>query len=84
MSDRACSAERCCCADWIAELARDHAGRLASIARREGVAASDALDVVQDAFGSLLDRSDLHALRDRPGDAARLLTAIVRNAARNL
>ncbi|HEY0195744.1 MAG TPA: sigma-70 family RNA polymerase sigma factor, partial [Kofleriaceae bacterium] len=47
-------------------------------------AASDALDVVQDAFGSLLDRSDLHALRDRPGDAARLLTAIVRNAARNL
>ena len=84
MSDRACSAERCCCADWIAGLARDHAGRLAAMARREGVAASDALDVVQDAFGTLLDRPDLHVLRGQPDDAARLLTTIVRNAARNL
>jgi RNA polymerase sigma-70 factor (ECF subfamily) len=79
-----CSTERCCCADWIAGLARDHAGRLAAVARREGVAASDALDVVQDAFGMLLDRSELHALKARPEDAAKLLTAVVRNAARNL
>jgi len=40
--------------------------------------------VVQDAFGTLLDRRDIAALRTRPGDAARLLTVIVRNAARNL
>jgi RNA polymerase sigma-70 factor (ECF subfamily) len=75
---------RCCCSDWIAGLARDHAGRLAAIARREGLTASDALDAVQDAFHTLLGRADTAALRDRPDDAARLLAAIVRNAARNL
>jgi len=70
----------CCCGDWIAGLARDHAGRLAAIARREGVGAADALDVVQDAFHTLLARPDL---RPPPAEAARLLAAIVRNAARN-
>jgi RNA polymerase sigma-70 factor (ECF subfamily) len=84
MSGPDCPPEQCCCGDWIAGLARDHAGRLAAIARREGVAASDALDVVQDAFHTLLGRSDITALQARPGDAARLLAAIVRNAARNL
>lgn len=76
---------RCCCSDWVARLARDHAGRLAAIARREGATASDALDVVQDAFHTLLGRPDIAALRTRPAEeAARLLAAIVRNAARNL
>jgi RNA polymerase sigma-70 factor (ECF subfamily) len=74
----------CCCSDWIAGLARDHAGRLAAIARREGATAADALDLVQDAFHTLLARRDVAALRTRPDDAARLLAAIVRNAARNL
>ena len=74
----------CCCGDWIAGLARDCAGRLAAIARREGVGASDALDVVQDAFHTLLARPDIAALRTRPDDAVRLLSVIVRNAARNL
>ncbi len=74
----------CCCADWVSTLARDHAGRLAAIARREGVTPSDALDVVQDAFHTLISRPDSQALRDRPDDAARVLAAIVRNAARNL
>jgi RNA polymerase sigma factor (sigma-70 family) len=75
---------RCCCSDWIAGLARDHAGRLAAIARREGLTASDALDVVQDAFHTLLHWPDTAALRSQPDDAARLLATIVRNAARNL
>jgi RNA polymerase sigma-70 factor (ECF subfamily) len=74
----------CCCGDWIAGLARDHAGRLAAIARREGIGASDALDVVQDAFHTLLGRPDVARLRSDPGGAARLLATIVRNAARNL
>jgi RNA polymerase sigma-70 factor (ECF subfamily) len=65
-------------------LARDHAGRLAALARREGVTANDALDVVQDAFHTLIARPDSQALRDKPDDAARVLSAIVRNAARNL
>lgn len=74
----------CCCADWVSVLARDHAGRLAAIARREGVTATDALDVVQDAFHTLISRPDSQTLRDTPEDAARVLSAIVRNAARNL
>lgn len=79
-----CSHEHCCCGDWITGLARDHAGRLAGIARREGASATDALDLVQDAFHTLLGRSDIAELRTRPRDAARLLSVIVRNAARNL
>lgn len=79
-----CPPDRCHCADWISQVARDHARRLAALARREGAAASDALDVVQAAFGTLLARPDLPELRTRPADAARLLTVIVRNAARNL
>jgi len=75
---------QCCCGDWVSHLARDHAGRLAAIARREGAGAADALDVVQDAFHMLLARPDIAELRERPDDAARVLGAIVRNAARNL
>jgi RNA polymerase sigma-70 factor (ECF subfamily) len=74
----------CCCGDWIALLARDHAGKLAAIARREGVGAADALDVVQDAFHTLLQRPEAEALRSSSDDAVRLLSVIVRNAARNL
>jgi RNA polymerase sigma-70 factor, ECF subfamily len=74
----------CCCADWVSLLARDHAGRLAALARREGVSATDALDVVQDAFHTLISRPDSQALRDKPDDAARVLSVIVRNAARNV
>lgn len=68
----------------MADLARHHAGRLAAIARREGAGAADALDVVQDAFHTLLGRPDIAALREKPDDAARVLSVIVRNAARNL
>lgn len=75
---------QCCCGDWVSHLARDHAGRLAAIARHEGAGAADALDVVQDAFHTLLARPDIAVLRDKPEDAARVLSAIVRNAARNL
>jgi RNA polymerase sigma-70 factor (ECF subfamily) len=70
----------CCCETWIGELARGHARRLVAIARGEGVAAGDALDVVQDAFHTLLARPDLRSQRDA---APRVLAAIVRNAARN-
>jgi len=73
----------CCCEDWIAGLARDHAARLAYVARREGATAIDALDLVQDAFHTLLRRPEADSLRDRPDEAARLLSVIVRNAARN-
>ena len=74
----------CCCSEWIGDLARLHTRRLAAVARREGLAGDDALDAVQDGFRALLTRDDTDALRERPDDAARLLTAMVRNAARNL
>jgi RNA polymerase sigma-70 factor (ECF subfamily) len=75
----------CCCANWIGDLARTHAGTLAAIVRREGVQGADVLDVVQDAFYTLLliAEHDAKALRDRPDEAARLLATIARNAARN-
>lgn len=77
--------DACCCScDLIAGLARDHAGRLATLARREGAGPADALDVVQDALRTLLARPDAGSLCGRPDDAGRLLAAMVRNAARNL
>jgi len=73
------------CTSWLARLARGHASRLVAVARREGVSPTDALDLVQDAFGTLLARPDAEHLRRRPdADGARVLAAIVRNAARNL
>ena len=75
---------QCCCADWVTTIARDHAGQLAGIARREGASAIDALDLVQDAFHTFLSREDSAALREQPDAAVRVLSAIVRNAARNL
>lgn len=74
----------CSCSEWIGDLARAHSRRLAALARREGLGGDDALDAVQDGFRTLLARPDAAGLRERPDDAARLLTTIVRNAARNL
>ena len=59
-----------------------HARRLAAIARGEGLSAVDALDAVQDAFYTLLQRPGARALP--PEDAARMLSTITRNAARTL
>ncbi|MEO8700771.1 MAG: sigma-70 family RNA polymerase sigma factor [Kofleriaceae bacterium] len=73
----------CCCADWIGGLARDQAARLAAIARHEGVPSADVLDVIQDAFQTLLARPDFELLRERPVDPAHVVAAITRNAARN-
>jgi len=83
MRDSSTDTPPCCCADWVGGLAREHAGRLAAIARGEGLAATDALDAVQEAFHTLLGRPDTEALKHRPDDAANVLAALVRNAARN-
>jgi len=74
----------CCCREWLGALARDHAHRLIAVARREGLHGDDALDAVQEGFRVLLARPDHDALREREADAARLLTTMVKNAARNL
>lgn len=68
----------CCCTEWI----HGHARRLVAIARHEGLSPTDALDALQDAYHTFLQRPDA---RDLPSeDAAKLLSTITRNAARNL
>jgi RNA polymerase sigma-70 factor (ECF subfamily) len=68
----------CCCTEWI----HGHARQLVAIARQEGLSPSDALDAVQDAYHTFLQRPDARELPSE--DAARLLSTITRNAARNL
>ena len=55
---------------------------LVAIARHEGLSPADALDAVQDAYHTFLQRPDARELPSE--DAARLLSTITRNAARNL
>jgi RNA polymerase sigma-70 factor (ECF subfamily) len=78
------TAPTCCCADWIGTLARTHARRLVAVARREGLSGDDALDAVQDGLGALLGHPLRAQVEADPDGAARLVTAMVRNAARNL
>jgi RNA polymerase sigma-70 factor (ECF subfamily) len=77
-------APSCNCSEWIGDLARAHARRLAAVARMEGLSGDDALDAVQDGFRTLLGRGEGGGLRERPDEAAALLTVMVKNAARNL
>jgi RNA polymerase sigma-70 factor, ECF subfamily len=73
---------------WVSELARHHARGLAAAARREGLSSDDALDAVQEAFHTFLGLPQARELADgehaSSDDARRLLTALVRNAARNM
>ncbi|MBP9204337.1 MAG: sigma-70 family RNA polymerase sigma factor [Kofleriaceae bacterium] len=76
-------ASSCCCIDWVGGLARAHGRRLVGVARREGLGPPDALDAVQDAFQTLMARTDLDALRQDPDRALATLITITRNHARN-
>lgn len=69
---------------WVCDLAARHARPLATIARREGLTADDALDAVQEAFHTLLTLPQARDLCDDPEGARRLLSVLVRNAARNM
>jgi RNA polymerase sigma-70 factor, ECF subfamily len=70
--------------DWVSELARAHTRALSGIARAEGLTADDALDAVQEAFQTFLDLPEARALVGHEQDSRRLLSAVVRNAARNM
>lgn len=70
--------------DWVSSLAREHSPALSQVARREGLTADEALEVVQDAFGLFIG---MRAAREQVGHAAAaraLLSTLVRNGARNL
>jgi RNA polymerase sigma-70 factor (ECF subfamily) len=70
--------------DWVSDLARAHTRALSGIARAEGLTADDALDAVQEAFQTFLDLPEARTLVGRELDSRRLLSAVVRNAARNM
>ncbi len=72
----------CTCYDRVSALARAHAGRLSAVARKQGLGPSDALDAVQEAFRTFIGRPDAASLDDDA--AARQLTVMTKNAARNL
>jgi RNA polymerase sigma-70 factor (ECF subfamily) len=67
----------------LADLVRTHRATLVGVARREGLAPEDAVESVQDAFGTFLQ---LLRRGDVPGSAEewpQFLVTVTRNAARN-
>lgn len=69
---------------WVSDLARVHAARLAGVARREGLTADDALDAVQEGFHTFLGLPQARALVSDEEGSRRLLSVLVKNAARNM
>ena len=69
---------------WVSDLARRHTRAMAAIARAEGLSPEDALDAVQDAFRTFLDLPQAREVVGEPEASRRLLSAIARNAARNM
>src|SRR6266498_1046081 len=69
---------------WVSDLARLHTRALSTVARAEGLSADDALDAVQEAFRTFLDLPEAPTLVGHEADSRRLLSAIVRNVARNM
>ena len=69
---------------WVAEIVHRHRGRLLSYVRRRGLAAEDALDVVQDSFAAFLTLPQAHSIARVGDDAIKLLTVIARHNILNL
>jgi RNA polymerase sigma-70 factor (ECF subfamily) len=69
---------------WVSDLARQHTRALSAIARAEGLSPDDALDAVQEAFQTFLALPEARTLVGQEQDSRRLLSTIVRNAARNM
>ncbi len=68
---------------WVTDLVHANRARLFGIARREGLGSEDAFDCVQDVLMHFLDLPEARRLAAVPDDAARLLSVMVRNTARN-
>jgi RNA polymerase sigma-70 factor (ECF subfamily) len=80
----ACSeADRAAFLSWVGRLVHQHRAHLVRVARREGLGAEDAFDVVQEAFQTFLTRPAARTLVDASDDSRRSLIVITRNAARN-
>lgn len=68
---------------WVSQVVQEKRAMLVSVARREGLSAEDALDVVQDAFITLFEIPQGRQLAEESDDVAKFLVVLVRNAARN-
>jgi RNA polymerase sigma-70 factor (ECF subfamily) len=75
--------EHACFVAWVTRLIRAERPRLVAAARGQGMGDVETLDVVQDALITFLGLPEAAALVGNDGDGARLLAAVVRNAARN-
>lgn len=69
---------------WVSNLAKVHTRALAALAVREGLSRVDAVDAVQEAFSTLLSLPQARELSLDQEGAERLMSVIVRNAARNM
>jgi RNA polymerase sigma-70 factor, ECF subfamily len=69
--------------EWVTRLVHTHRGRLCRLARREGLREEDSLDCVQDAFHTVLLLPQARQLVESNEDSSKLLSALVRNHARN-
>lgn len=67
----------------VSMLVHTHRDRLLRYARRRGLGAEDALDVVQDGFVSFLRLPEARAISASGDDALKLLTVIVRHNLQN-
>src|SRR5436190_12973989 len=68
---------------WGSRLVRTQREVLLRAARREGLSADDAFDAVQEALQSFLELPQARGVAERDDDARKLLSALVRNVARN-
>jgi RNA polymerase sigma-70 factor (ECF subfamily) len=69
---------------WVSALARTHAPPLAAVAVREGLTQVEAIDAVQEAFSTLLSMPQARELSLDEESARRLMSVLIRNAARNM
>jgi RNA polymerase sigma-70 factor (ECF subfamily) len=75
--------ERTCFVSWVTRLVRAERPHLVAAARHEGLGDAEALDAVQEGLVTFLGLPAASELVEHDREGARLLTTIVRNAARN-
>ncbi|MCU0699256.1 MAG: sigma-70 family RNA polymerase sigma factor [Myxococcaceae bacterium] len=68
---------------WVGQLVKAHRSGLMRAAMREGLLAEEALDAVQEAFATFIQRREWRSLPRDTADAPKLLTTLVQNHARN-
>src|SRR5262245_59825596 len=75
--------EHGCFVAWVTRLVRAERPHMVAVARAEGLGDAEALDAVQEGLLTFLGLPQAADIVDRDADGARLLGAVVRNAARN-